>query len=182
MTRNKQSEDPCVNPTNPVVDVALELCGHNFLKTLMDVRADAVASSVELRLLGFTWSNIIWWMGNVLCKLYVYYQFSWDCCCFSVTKLCLTLWHSMDRNTPYHPIPHYLPEFAQVHVHWVSNAILPSYPLPPSSLFCPQSFPASGSFPLSLLFTSGAQSIGASASASVLPLNIQGWFPLGLTG
>ena len=47
---------------------------------------------------------------------------------------------------------------------------------------CPQSFPASGSFPMSRLFTSGGQSIGASASAAVLSVNIQGWFPLGLTG
>ena len=45
---------------------------------------------------------------------------------------------------------------------------------------CLQSFPASGSFPISQLFTSGGQSIGA--SASVLPVNIQGWFPLGSTG
>ena len=45
-----------------------------------------------------------------------------------------------------------------------------------------QSFPASGSFPMSWLFTSGGQSIGASASASVFPKNIQGWFALGLTG
>ena len=47
---------------------------------------------------------------------------------------------------------------------------------------CLQSFPASGSFLMSQLFTSGGQSIGASASASVLPMNIQDWFPLGLTG
>ena len=47
---------------------------------------------------------------------------------------------------------------------------------------CPQSFPVSGSFPVSWLFTSGGQSIGNSASASVLPKNIQGWFPLELTG
>ena len=47
---------------------------------------------------------------------------------------------------------------------------------------CPQSFPASGSFPMSQLFTSGGQSIEASASASVLPMNTQVWFPLGLTG
>ena len=47
---------------------------------------------------------------------------------------------------------------------------------------CPHSFPASGSFPTSWLLTSGGQSIGASSSASVLPMNIQGWFPLGLTG
>ena len=48
--------------------------------------------------------------------------------------------------------------------------------------FSSQSFPASGSFPMNLLFTSGGQSIGASASASVLPMNIQDWFPLGWTG
>ena len=46
---------------------------------------------------------------------------------------------------------------------------------------CPQSFPASGSFPVSQLLASSGQSIGASASASVLPVNIQGWFSLGLT-
>ena len=46
---------------------------------------------------------------------------------------------------------------------------------------CPQSLPASGSFPVSQLFTWGGQSIGASASSSVLPMNIQGWFPLRLT-
>ena len=44
-----------------------------------------------------------------------------------------------------------------------------------------QSFPASGSFPMSQLFASGSQSIGASAAASVLPINIQGWFPIGFT-
>ena len=48
--------------------------------------------------------------------------------------------------------------------------------------FCLQSFPASGSFPMSQFLASGGQSIGASASASVLPMNIQDWFPLGLTG
>ena len=47
---------------------------------------------------------------------------------------------------------------------------------------CLQSFPASGSFPVSQFFTSGGQSISVSISASILPLNIQGWFPLGLTG
>ena len=47
---------------------------------------------------------------------------------------------------------------------------------------CPQSFPASGSFPMSQFFSSGGQSIGASVSTSVLPMHIQGWFPLGLTG
>ena len=60
------------------------------------------------------------------------------------------------------------------------HPIISSSVVPFSS--CPQSFPASGSFPLSQPFTSGGQSIGASASASVLPMNIQGWFLLGWTG
>ena len=47
---------------------------------------------------------------------------------------------------------------------------------------CPQSFPASGSFPMSQLFASGSQSIGVSASTSVLPMNTQDWSPLGWTG
>ena len=87
----------------------------------------------------------------------------------------------MDCSTPGSPVLHYLPKFAQTHVHWVGDAIQPSHPLSsPSSL--PQSFAESGSFPMSLLFTSGGQSLVASALASVLPINIQGWFPLGLTG
>ena len=67
--------------------------------------------------------------------------------------------------TPGFPVLHHLLEFAQTHVHWVI-----------SFSTCPQSFPASGSFPMSWLFASGGQSIGASASASVLPMYIQSWF------
>ena len=103
-----------------------------------------------------------------------------DCCC-SVTKLCPALCNSMDWSTPGFPVFHYLPEFAQTHVHWVGDTIQPSHPLLPPFSSRPQSFPASRSFPRSQLFTSGGQSIGASAAASVLPINIQGWFPLGLT-
>ena len=72
---------------------------------------------------------------------------------------------------------------SQTHGHWVSDDIPFNHLIichPFSS--CPQSFPALGSFPMSPLFTSGGQSIGASASASVLPMNIQGWFPSGWTG
>ena len=59
-----------------------------------------------------------------------------------------------------------------------SNHLILCHPL--SS--CLQSFPASGSFPVSWFFPSGGQTIGVSTSASVLPMNIQDWFPLGLTG
>ena len=61
---------------------------------------------------------------------------------------------------------------------WCHPTISSSVILFPSRL---QSFPAAGSFPMSQLFASGGQSIGPSASASVFPVNIQGWFPLGLT-
>ena len=57
-----------------------------------------------------------------------------------------------------------------------------SFSVPPPFSFWLQSFPASESFPMYWLFTSGGQSIGVSASASVLPMNIQGWLPLGWTG
>ena len=63
---------------------------------------------------------------------------------------------------------------------WWCHPTITSSVIPFSS--CLQSFPASGSFPVSQFFTSGGQSIGVLASASVLSMNIQGWFPLGLTG
>ena len=97
----------------------------------------------------------------------------------SVVQLCLTLCDPMDCSTPGFAVHHQLPELAQTHVHWVGDAIQSSHPVIPFSS-CLQSFPASGSFPMSQFFASGGQSIGA--SASVLPMNIQDWFPLGLTG
>ena len=63
------------------------------------------------------------------------WSFTMRSCCYSVTKSCPTLCDSMDGNTPGTSVLHYLPEFAQIHVHWVSDAIWSSYPLPPLSLF-----------------------------------------------
>ena len=86
----------------------------------------------------------------------------------------------MDCSPPDFSVHHQLPELAQTHSHnrWCHPTISCSA-VPVSS--CLQSFPASGSF-LSQFFTSGGQSIGASALASVLPMNIQDQFPLGWTG
>ena len=97
----------------------------------------------------------------------------------SVTQSCLTLCDPMDCSTPGFPVHHQLQELAQTHVHLVSDAIQLSHPLLSPS---PPAFNLSQhhSFPVSQLFISGGQSIGA--SASVLPMNIQDWFPLGLTG
>ena len=95
-------------------------------------------------------------------------------------KLCLTLCHPMDCSTPRSSVFHCLPEFAQIPSSWWCYLTISSSATPFS--FRLLSFPASGSFPRSQLFASGGQSTAASASASVLPMNIQGWFPLGLTG
>ena len=100
-----------------------------------------------------------------------------DCYC-SLTPPHLTLCNTMDCSMPGFSVLHYLPKFAQTHVHWCHPVISSSVTL----FFHLQSFPASGSNLMSQLFTSGGQSIEASASASVLPMNIQSWFPLGLTG
>ena len=96
----------------------------------------------------------------------------------SVVQSCPTLCYPVDSSKPGFPVHHQLLEPTQTHVHCVSDAVSSSV-IPFSS--CLHSFPAWGSFPMGQLFASGGQSIGASASASILPMNIQGSFPLGLT-
>ena len=100
----------------------------------------------------------------------------------SAAQSCPTLCDPMDCSTPGLPVHHQLPEFTQTHVHRMGDAIQPSHPLSSPS---PPAFNLSqhqGFFPMSQFFASGGQSIGVSASASFLPMNIRDWFPLGLTG
>ena len=88
-------------------------------------------------------------------------------CYCSVTQSCPTLCDTMDCSTPGLSILHHLPKFAQVHVHCISDAIQPAISSSDALFsFCPQSFPASGTFPMSQLFASGDQNTGVSASAS----------------
>ena len=89
----------------------------------------------------------------------------------SIAQSCLTLCDPMDCTTPGLPVHHELLEFTQNYVHGVGDAIKLSHPL--SSFSYLQPFPASGSFQMSWLFASGGQSIGVSASTSVLPMNTQ---------
>ena len=109
------------------------------------------------------------------------YPIETDCCC-SVIKSCLILCDPMDYSMPTGlPCPSPSPRAcsnSRPMSQWCHPTISSSV-IPFSS--CLQSFPASGSFPMSQFFTSGGPSIGALASASVLPVNIQDWFPLGLT-
>ena len=102
----------------------------------------------------------------------------------------------MDCSTPGFPVLHHFPEFSQTHIHWVSDAIQPSHslssPSPPALNLSQHQglFQWVGSshqvaseyqgWPMNWFFTSSSQWI--SASASVLPMNIQAWFPLGLSG
>ena len=96
----------------------------------------------------------------------------------SVAQSCLTLCNTMDRSTPGFPVSWSLLRLMSIESVVPSNHLILCCPF--SS--CLHSFLAPGSFPVSWLFPSGGQSIGASASALVLPVNIQGWFPLGWTG
>ena len=123
--------------------------------------------------------------GLLHCKQILYYlsnhrksgisfsQFS------SVAQLCQTICHPMDCSTPVFPVHHQLRELAQTLVHWVSDAIQLSHPLSSPS---PPAFNLSQHQCLFQFFASAGQSIGVSASTSVLPINIQDWFSLGLTG
>ena len=97
----------------------------------------------------------------------------------SVTQSCPTLCNPTNHRMPSLPVHNQLLEFTQIHVHQVGDAISSSVV---SFSSCPQSLPASGSFPMSQLFAWGCQSIGVSASLSVLPRNIQDWSPLVWTG
>ena len=121
------------------------------------------------------------WAHNIkqlflLCFIFTY-QFS------SVAQLCLTL-HDPWTHGPQHarpPCPSLTPgvysnssPLSQWWLPTISSSVIP--------FSCPQSFLASGSFQMSQLFASGGQSIGVSASTSVLPMNTQDWFPLGWTG
>ena len=94
----------------------------------------------------------------------------------SVAQSCLTLCYSMDCSTPGLPVHHQTPRVYSnsCPLSWWCHPAISSSVIPLS--FCLQSFPASGSFQMSQFFASCGQSIGVSASASVLPMNTQDWF------
>ena len=98
----------------------------------------------------------------------------------SVAQLCPTLCDPMDYSMPGLPVHHQLTEYPNScpWSQWCHPAISSS--VVSSSRF--QSYPTSGAFQMSQFFTSGGQCIRVSASASVLPMDIQDWFPLGWTG
>ena len=107
-------------------------------------------------------SHYLWWHNSWFLGI--------PCRC-SVANSCPALCNLMDYSTPGFSVLYYCPEFAQTYVHWVNDAIQPSHPVTPFSS-CPQSFPASGSFPMSLLLASDGQKC-CSFSLSISPFNEQ---------
>ena len=133
----------------------------------------------------FTWT--LRWFRNLchLCSLFlsIYYLYYVTCSIqfSSVAQSCLTL----RPHKPQHTRPPCLSSTPRVYtnscpLNWWCHPAISSSVIPFSSY--PQSFPASGSFQMSQLFASGGQSVGVSASTSVLPMNIQDWSPLGWIG
>ena len=104
-------------------------------------------------------------------------------CCCSVTKWCMTLCYPMDCTLDFHVL-HYLLEFAQTHVHWVDDAIQPSYPLLSwPLLLLPSIFPGIRVFSNNLaLCIRWPKYWSFSFSINLSNEPLKGWFPLGLTG
>ena len=135
-------------------------CPFQFFSNCGSTKSEMLDISVNLEVTGFLFSV----------------QFS------LITQSCPTLCDPMNHSTPGLPVHHQLPESTQTHCllsQWCHPAIS-SFVVPFSS--CPQSLPASESFQMNQLFTSVGQSIGVSASTSVLPMNTQDWSPLRWTG
>ena len=127
-----------------------------------------------------SWYSFFFFPVKMVPNLWWFYLMIFWCCCCSIAQSCLTLCDPMDCSWPGLPVPHYLwslPKFMYVY-RWCHPSISSSN----TAFSCPQSFSASGTFPMSWLFPSDDQNTGTSASSSVLLTSIQGWFPWRLTG
>ena len=118
----------------------------------------------------------------LLRRIFCIIELFWNCCYCLVTQSRQTLCDPHEQQHARLPCPSLSSGVCSnsYPLNQWSHPAISSSVTPFSS--CPQFFPALGSFPMSWFFASGGQSIGASASASVLPMYIQDWFPLGLTG
>jgi len=146
-----------------------------LLTTFLHVR-DQNVSEIITSLISF---ENIFLTVRISSKLYFWSNIN------SVQFSCSVVSDSLRPHELQHARPPYPSPTPEVHpnscqLSWWCHPTISSSVVPFSS--CPQSFPASGSFQMSQLFASGGQSIGVSASTSVLPMNIQDWFFLGWTG
>ena len=102
--------------------------------------------------------------------------------CCSVTKLCQTLCNCMDCSIPGFSVLHYLLEFTQIHIHWVSDTIQPSHPLSPPSPPALTLSQHQGLFQWVSALPQVAKGLELQLQHQSFPVNMQGWFPLELTG
>ena len=130
----------------------------------------------------FAVAAVLWFFST---WVWYFFSFTWACMIIviAVVQVPSRIWlcNPMHNSTPGILIPHHLPKFAQVHVHCIGVAIQPSYPLTPSSPSA-LNLPGIRDFPNESAVASSDQNTGASTSALILPVSIQGWFPIGLTG
>ena len=148
------------------------------LENSMICRVHRIANSQTWRNdFHFYFGGLVWLMGKTPC-VRARGKYIWEFS--SVAQSCSTLCDLMDCSTSGFPVHHQLPELAQTHVHWVGDAILPSHPLLSPS---PPAFNLSQHQGVFQWVSSShwGQSMRVSASASILPMNIQDWFPLRLT-
>ena len=146
----------------------LEFCYSLFLRIFLIIWED-----VLLNKLWNDFKNIYYFRNLIMIMLL---------CWFSVAQLCPTLCDLKSYSMPDSSVFHYwcLLRFLSIEpIEWCHPTISPSVTL---FSFCLQSFPASWSFPVSQMFSSGGQSIGTSASAISPSMNVHGWFSLGLIG
>ena len=148
---------------------------YSWLENSMDRGACQLQSRGSQRL-RFIWSLYLVWGINIILSpppnVHPLISVS------STAQLYPTLFDPMDCSTPGLHVHHQFPELIQTHVHWVSDATQPSHPLSSPSLPTFNLSQHQGLFK----WVSSGQSIGVSASISILPVNIQDWFPLGWTG
>ena len=124
------------------------------------------------------WQKALWFKAILYCfNSYSSYTARWYSVQFSHSVMSDSLWpHGLQHNRLPCPSPTPRACSNSCALSWWCHPTISLSVIPFSS--CPQSFPASGYFSMSQFFASGGQSIGVSASASVLPMNIQSWFPL----
>ena len=153
----------------------------NFSLDLLSLPGGGVVNTMICFILWIFWTNFVKSLCFVKHSPWSLYSRIFSFSFSSVSQSCPTLCDPMIHSTPGLPVHHQFPEFTQIRPssQWCHPAISSSV-IPFSS--CPQSLPASESFPMSQLFTWGGQNIGVSALASVLPKNTQGWSPSEWTG
>ena len=168
---------------------ALNICFKIFLKSLIiSVDLDILAVINILNSLWFYFlllftsrfiqKNIL----NLTVAINVYIQRLFFSQFNSFPQLCPTLCDPMNHSMPGLPVHHQLPEFTQTHAHWIGDAIQPSHPLSSPSLPTFNLPQHQGLFQWVSSSHQVAKVMEVSASTSVLPMNIQDWFPLGWTG